>query len=76
MTELTSSTKRAHRNLFERLRGLDKVYETEISDGEHLARGRGPTKRASQIAAERVWIAQFGGNLSEEDAATDDKWSS
>lgn len=65
MTEVVFKTWRAHRNLVERLRGLDKVYETEISDGERSARGRGETRKESQVAAQRNWIAQFGGNYRE-----------
>ena len=61
MTEVVFRTWRAHRHLFERLRGLDKVYETEISDGEHIARDRGETRQSSQLAAQRNWIAQYGG---------------
>jgi hypothetical protein len=41
------------------------VYETEISDGERSASGRGQTKRESQVAAQKNWIAQFGGNYLE-----------
>jgi hypothetical protein len=73
MADVVFKTWRAHRNLLERLRGLDKVYETEISDGERSARGRGETRRASQLAAQRSWVAQFGGNHAGElpaDAAT------
>lgn len=65
MTEVVFKTWRAHRNLVERLRGLDKVYETEISDGERSARGRGETRKESQVAAQRNWIGQFGGNYRE-----------
>jgi hypothetical protein len=66
MAEVIFKTWRAHRNLIERLRAFDKVYETEISDGERTARGRGQTKRDSQVAAQRNWIAQFGGNAPEQ----------
>jgi hypothetical protein len=65
MTDVVFKTWRAHRNFVERLRGFDKVYETEISDGERTASGRGQTKRESQVAAQRSWIAQFGGNYLE-----------
>ena len=61
MRDVVSKTWRAHRNLVERLRGFDKVYETEISDGERSARGRGQTKQELHVAAQRCWIAQFGG---------------
>ena len=66
MTELVLRTWRAHRNLVERLRGFDKVYETAISDGLRSVRGRGLTKRDSQIAAQGNWIAQFGGSQSQQ----------
>jgi hypothetical protein len=62
MADLLFKTWRVHRNLIERLRGLDKVYQTEISDGERTVSGRGQTKRESQVAARRNWIAQFGDN--------------
>jgi hypothetical protein len=65
MTDAVFKTWRAHRNLVERLRGFDKVYETEISDGERTASGRGQTKRESQVAAQKNWFAQFGGNYLE-----------
>ena len=65
MTEVVFKTWRAHRNLVERLKGLDKVYETEISDGQRSVRGRGQTKRESQNEAQRNWIALFGGSQSE-----------
>ena len=65
MTDVVFRTWRAHRNLVERLKGFDKVYETEISDGERSARGRGRTKRESQVAAQRNWITQFGANQTE-----------
>jgi hypothetical protein len=62
MTEIVCKTWRAHRDLIERLRGFDRVYQTEISDGRRSARGRGRTRRESEVAAQRNWIAQFGGN--------------
>ena len=65
MTDVVFKTWRAHRNLVERLRGFDKVYETEISDGERSVRGRGRTKRESQVAAQRNWITQFGAAQTE-----------
>jgi hypothetical protein len=76
MTDVVFKTWRARRNLVERLRGFDKAYETEISDGERTARGRGQTRRESQVAAQRNWIAQFGGNHPEQlhaEAATDER---
>jgi hypothetical protein len=59
MTELSVRTWRAHRNLIERIRGFDRVYETEISDGVRSARGRAETREASRRAAEQNWLNQF-----------------
>lgn len=76
MAEVMFKTWRAHRNLVERLKGFEKVYETEISDGQHSVRGRGQTKRESQNVARRNWIALVGGNQSEQlhaGAAIDEK---
>jgi hypothetical protein len=37
------------------LKGVDRVYETELSDGFRSVRGRGPTKEASMAEAQRRW---------------------
>jgi hypothetical protein len=59
MTELTAKTWRAHRNLLERLKGYEKMYETKLSDGEKTVRGRGRTREESIREAERNWLRQF-----------------
>ena len=59
MTELTAKTRRAHRNLLERLKGYEKIYETKLTDGERTAYGRGRTREASLREAERNWLEQF-----------------
>ena len=56
MSELTYKTWRAHRNLLERLSGYEKVYETEITDGERAARGRGRTKSEALERAKQNWL--------------------
>ena len=60
MRELMQSTRRIRRGWLDRLRGYKRLFETEITDGEHTAFGRGPTPEASQKAAQRTWDAQFG----------------
>jgi hypothetical protein len=58
MDELTYKTWRSRRNVFERLRGYDRIYETKITDGERTAYGRGPTRGDSLTDAERNWLKQ------------------
>ena len=55
MAEFVFKTWRAHRNLLERLTGLDKVYETEISDGN--ARRAAAERRD----APRSWLRSEAG---------------
>ena len=62
MTELTAKTWRAHRNLLERLKGYEKIYETKLTDGARTAYGRGRTREASLREAERNWLEQFDNN--------------
>jgi hypothetical protein len=59
MTELTAKTWRAHRNLLERLKGYEKIYETKLTDGEKTTHGRGRTREESIREAERNWLKQF-----------------
>jgi|SRR6516165_11912956 len=59
MQELMQSTSRIRRGWLDRLRGYKRVFETEITDGEHNAYGRGPTAEASQKSAQRIWDAEF-----------------
>lgn len=59
MTELTAKTWRAHRNLLERLKGYEKIYETKLTDGEKTAYGRGRTREESRRKAERNWLEQL-----------------
>jgi hypothetical protein len=58
--ELMKNTKRIRRGWLDRLRGYKRLFETEITDGEHTAYGRGPTPEASQKSAQRTWDAEFG----------------
>jgi len=44
MDDLTYKTWRARRNVFERLKGCEKMYETKITDGERTAYGRGVSR--------------------------------
>ena len=59
MTEFTAKTWRAHRNLLERLKGYEKIYETKLTDGEKTTHGRGRTREESMREAERIWLEQF-----------------
>jgi len=43
--------------MFERLTDNECAFETKISDGYRVARGRGPTPEASQVKAQRKWLA-------------------
>jgi len=60
MDDLTYKTWRARRNVFERIKGYEKMYQTKITDGERTAYGRGATRRESLVEAERNWLRQFG----------------
>jgi len=60
MRELMQKTQRIRRGWLDRLRGYDRLYETELTDGQRIAYGRGPTSDASQKAAQRNWEAKFG----------------
>ena len=60
MRELVQKTRRIRRGWLDRLRGYDRLYETEITYGHHTAYGRGPTSEASQKSAQRNWDAEFG----------------
>jgi hypothetical protein len=59
MRELEVRTTRVRRGWLDRLRGYKHVYETELTDGEHVAHGRGPTREASEQSAKRNWDAKF-----------------
>ena len=60
MPELVSRTVRIRRDWLDRLRGLDRLYETKLSDGPRVTYGKGPTPEASKQAALRKWDAEFG----------------
>ena len=50
-------TQIVHMTWFERLKMWLHAYETKVLDSCHEAIGRGPTRLASQEAAEKRWIA-------------------
>ena len=58
LSNVTCKTWRARRTWIERLKGADRVYETELSDGFRSVRGRGPTKEASMAEAQRRWLLE------------------
>ena len=55
MREMVQRTRRIRRGWLDRLRGYERLYETELTDGKHTFYGRGPTRGASQKSAERNW---------------------
>jgi hypothetical protein len=40
--------------------GVERVFETKISDGYREVRGRGSTPESSQALAEKKWSARYG----------------
>jgi hypothetical protein len=60
MAELSSRTKRIRRGWLDRLKGLDRLYETTVTDGYRVATGRGATPDASKRSAQRMWVTKFG----------------
>ena len=58
MRELELRTSRIRRSWLDRLRGYDSVYETKVTDGGHVAYGRGASREASEQAALRNWNAK------------------
>ena len=60
MQTLSSRTARIPRQLIDRLRGLERLYETKLTDGFRIVYGRGQTREASEQSAQRNWAAKFG----------------
>lgn len=50
-------TSRIRRGWLDRLRGYDRLYETTVTDGKRIARGKGFNREASETAALRNWNA-------------------
>jgi hypothetical protein len=63
MRELMQRTRRIRRGWLDRLRGYDRLYETELTDGLRTAYGRGSNPQASQKSAQRNWELGVGGGL-------------
>jgi hypothetical protein len=40
--------------------GFERLYETELTDGQRVVYGRGQTPKTSQQWAQRSWDAKFG----------------
>lgn len=59
MRELEVKTSRVRRGWIDRLKGYDRLYESRLTDGEHVAYGRGPSREASEEAALRNWNAKL-----------------
>jgi hypothetical protein len=64
---LYSKTTRLHRGWLDRLKGIDRLYETKITDGYRVATGRGSTPDISQRSAQRRWVTNFGAETTEDD---------
>jgi hypothetical protein len=60
MRQLVAQTARIRRGWLDRLKGLDRVYETKVTDGYREATGKGATPDASDRSAHRVWVTKFG----------------
>jgi hypothetical protein len=58
--ELVSQTVRIRRGWLDRLRGLDHLYETKLTDGYRVAIGRGTFPSISQYHAQRIWATRVG----------------
>jgi hypothetical protein len=52
-------TKQVPRTWLDKLKMWRRAYETRILDGNREAFGRGPTGKASRMAAERRWIEEL-----------------
>ena len=59
MQSLSSKTARIHRGLIDRIRGLERLYQTKVTDGHRIVYGQGPTREASEQSAQRNWAAKF-----------------
>jgi hypothetical protein len=59
MSDLVSRTARIRRGWLDRLKGFDRLYETEVTDGERIAYGRGPTRETSEQSARRNWEFKY-----------------
>ena len=60
MQPLSSRTARIHRQLIDRLRGLERLYETKLTDGYRIVFGRGQTREEAEQSAQRNWAAKVG----------------
>ena len=55
---------RIKRRLIHRLMGFEHLYQTKLTDGHHVAYGRGATPKASKQRAQRNWDAMTTTELS------------
>src|SRR5262245_28900035 len=60
MPQLVSRTARIRRGWIDRVRGIERLYETKVTDGYHEVTGWGPTPSASEQAAQKSWERTFG----------------
>src|SRR6516165_911334 len=62
MQELMQSTSRIRRGWLDRLRSYKRVFETEITDGEHTAYGRGHLPRLRRRQRSAFGMPNLGSN--------------
>jgi hypothetical protein len=60
MRQLVSRTTRIRRGWLDRVKGLDRLYETKVTDGYREATGTGATPDASERSAHSMWVTKFG----------------
>jgi hypothetical protein len=66
--QLQLRTYRVRRTVLERLIGIERAFETKISDGHRDVYGRGSTPESSQALAEKKWSAIYGAAPGAQDA--------
>jgi len=59
MSQLSSRTVRIRRGLIDCVRGIERLYETKVTDGYREVTGRGGTIDDSQQAARRKWETNY-----------------
>jgi type VI protein secretion system component VasK len=60
MAQLILQTRRIRRGWLHRLKGLDRLYETRVTDGYRCVTAKASTPDAAERAAERMWVTKFG----------------
>lgn len=73
MSQLLSRTRRIQRGLIDRVRGIERLYETKVTDGYREVTGRGGTIDASKQAAQRKWETNYAEQAAWRRWETDDQ---